>query len=99
MLLKKAQFPGKPAGGGCLEQDGHKNSKKGDRCDDIRAGRPHPQEDAGKRSWDDSGLPGPAHEEEFLQAPLCSPVGERAEKNRERPGNKDENQDQNDAPA
>jgi hypothetical protein len=59
-------------------------------------GDPHPEQDAGERTRDHAGLSGPAHEEEFLQAPPGPPVGERTEKDREWPGNNDENQDQGD---
>ena len=79
--------------------DCHDNGKEGYRSNDLRAGGPHPEEDAGERTRDHAGLPGPAHEDKFLQAPLGPAVRESAEKDRERAGNEDENEDQSDPAA
>lgn len=82
MLLKEPQLPRQPAGCGCLEQDGHKNGEEGDRGDDLRAWRPHTEENAGERAGDHTGLPGPAHEDDLFKAPFGASVGTRAKENR-----------------
>ena len=80
-----------------MEEDGKENRQEGDRCDNLRSGDLHPEEDAGERPGDHSGLPGPAHEEELLKAPFRPPVGEGADKDSDRPGDEDEYQDEENA--
>ena len=97
LFFQKPQLAGEPAGGGRLEEDGDEDRQEGDRCDNLRPGDLHPEKDAGERPGDHAGLPGPAHEEELPQAPFRQPVGEGAHKDCDRPGNEDEDQDEENA--
>src|SRR5262249_1062172 len=96
-FFQKLELPRQPLCSRRLYQDCHENGDEGDRCNHLRAGRFHTEQQTGKRGRNDARLPRPAHEYHLVEPPPPTTIRQCTQENRRRAGDQHEDGDHNNA--